>query len=186
MGQSINRINKDYIIGILNEKISSYENMIKENYIEDFSCNKKFIINYANSLIDGIFNDTNNKKIYLNFLERLLFDEVAFLSYLTASDNEKCGIVYNNGDRVLYQGLNQALTLTVINTMALYQGKSQTFEYPSMMKERSNLTLLQVKEVASYDILNILGKDVYKCYFNGDGLEFHKKMQEFLNIRDEK
>lgn len=172
---------REEIVKKLYDKINSYISMIN-NKREVLSTSeiahlKEEFFNKISYAINGI--STNES--YLDYITELIFDEVLFLNVFTSSISGTRGIVYDAGESKLYEGINQSLTYSLINTMALYKGKCETFNYPIVMEPDENVTLFQVKDSVTLDMIDIFKDNLYKMYFTGNGENFHRNMKKIFS-----
>ena len=117
--------------------------------------------------------ETNKDK-----LEDMFNNEISFLNYITTdfdlTNGELHGLLHKSSDGTMHhEGINQALTYSVINTVAFAKArKGEPFDYPKEMEPSEELSLYQVRDVLAMDVMEVFGENVLVDFFLGNGTKF--------------
>lgn len=131
---------------------------------------------------------------FVDYFNELLNDELYFVNFLTSSKQvsgyEGSGIEYydEGNDKILYKGMSRAIAYSVISCMAATKArKGEELIYPKEMRDYlddyTNRCLL-TRDSVPVDLYNLLGDNIYRYYFMGNGEEFHYEMKKLLSDID--
>ena len=118
-------------------------------------------------------------------IENIVSSEVGFVNFITTNfETDDIGVTFRSEDGVLHhEGINKALTYSIINTIALLKQKNnEPFEYPEEMEPSDEMSLFQIKDSISIDMMDIFGDDVIKHFFLGEGEKFNKELRHLFVI----
>ena len=124
-----------------------------------------------------IENEYNKSKISL---EKIFDSEISFLNYITTdfelNNGETHGLIHKSSDGTIHhEGINQAITYSVINTLAFSKRRNgEPFDYPMEMETGGETSLYQVRDVLAMDVMEVFGEGIIADFFLGNGDKFNK------------
>lgn len=176
---------RNIVVDNFKELITTYTNQKKEHnlYVKAYDKLKndvKFLDTF--SQVDYNYETSKSK------IEGLFKSEILFLNYITTNfelnNMEDHGVVHKSSDESIHnEGINTALTYSVINTMAFTkERKGEPFNYPKEMETSDEVSLYQIKDVLAIDMMEIFGMDILKDFFMGNGKGFNDKFRHLMTV----